>query len=207
VAAGVINRQPAWITVRQSARLSAAADFSATRIGHEEAPKGVCCMGTGHRGNERQTSDHSVLISAHPHGLRQARIRDVSISGLFVELPPSAPLSNNTHVELIFMRSANHVSRILRVPALVVRTTQSGAGLMFLDANLATFRTLLAQLLAEKKPVAPSSRTMHEPVTQDTLQRLASTMVRSTHSTEAGVTESSTDGSRLDPRLPESGPN
>lgn len=164
-------------------------------------------MGTGHRGNERQTSDHSVLISAHPHGLRQARIRDVSISGLFVELPPSAPLSNNTRVELIFMRSANHVSRILRVPALVVRTTQSGAGLMFLDANLAAFRTLLTQLLAEKKPMAPSSRTRFEQVNLDTLQRLASTMVRPTHGTEAGVTESSTDGSRPDPRLPEPGPN
>jgi len=164
-------------------------------------------MGTGHRWNERQPSDHSVLISARPHGLRQARIRDVSSSGLFVELPPSAPLTDNMHVELIFVRSADRVSRILRVPALVVRTTQSGAGLMFLDANLAAFRTLLTQLLAEKKPAAQSSRTMFEQVRTDTLQRLASALLRPTHGTVAGVTESSTDGSRLDPRLPESGPN
>jgi hypothetical protein len=81
-------------------------------------------MGTGHRCNERQTSDHSVLISARPHGLRQARIRDVSSSGLFVELP----LSNSTYVELIFVRPAIQISRVLRIPALVVRTTQSGAG-------------------------------------------------------------------------------
>jgi len=164
-------------------------------------------MGTGHRWNERQTSDHSVLISARPHGLRQARIRDVSSSGLFVELPPSAPLTDNMHVELIFVRSADRVSRILRVPALVVRTTQSGAGLMFLDANLAAFRTLLTQLLAEKKPAAQSSRTMFEQVHPDTLQRLANALDRPTHGPEAGVTESSTDGFRPNPRLPESGPD
>lgn len=161
-------------------------------------------MGTGHRCNERQTSDHSVLISAHPHGLRQARIRDVSSSGLFVELPPSASLSNSTYVELIFVRPAIQISRVLRIPALVVRTTQSGAGLMFLDSNLAAFRILLTQLLAEKKPAAQSSRTMFEQVPLDTLQRLASTLVRPTHGTEAGVAESSTDGFRLNQRLPES---
>jgi PilZ domain len=164
-------------------------------------------MGTGHRWNERQTSDHSVLISARPHGLRQARIRDVSSSGLFVELPPSAPLIDNAHVELIFVRSAERVSRILRVPALVVRTTQSGAGLMFLDVNLAAFRTLLTQLLAEKKPAAQSFRTTFEQERLDTLQRPASALLRPMRSTETGVTESSTDGSRLNPRLPEPGPD
>ena len=164
-------------------------------------------MGTGHRCNERQSSDHSVLISARPHGLRQARIRDVSSSGLFVELPPSAPLSINAHVELIFVRPANHVSRILRVPALVVRTTQSGAGLMFLDANLAAFRTLLTQLLVEKNPMAQSSQTMFAQERLDTLQRLASARLRPTHGAEAGVMESSTDDSRVDPQLPKSGPN
>jgi len=83
-------------------------------------------MGIEHRWNERQTTDHSVQINARPHGLQQARIRNVSTRGLFVELPPSAPLADNAHVELIFVPSANDVSQILRVPALVVRTTQSG---------------------------------------------------------------------------------
>jgi hypothetical protein len=163
-------------------------------------------MGTEHRWNERQTSDYNVLISARPHGLRQARIRDVSTSGLFIELSPSAPLTKNTRVELIFVRSADQASRILRVPALVVRTTQSGAGLMLLDSSLAAFRALLTQLLAEKKPAARSSRTLPEPPRLDTLQRLAGAMARYAHGTEAGAAESSTDGSRLNPRLPESGP-
>lgn len=164
-------------------------------------------MGTEHRWYQRQTSGHSVLINARPHGLRQARIRDVSSSGLFVELPPSAPLTNNTQVELIFVRPADQVSHILRVPALVVRTTQSGAGLMLLDSSLVAFRTLLTQLLAEKRPATPPSRTLPEAAHLDALRRLAGAMTRSAHGTEAGAAKSSTDGARLNPRLPESGPN
>jgi hypothetical protein len=158
-------------------------------------------MDTKHRCNERQTADYSILINTRPHGLQQARIRDVSTSGLFVELPPSALLADNSHVELIFVPSTNHLARMLRVPALVVRTTQTGAGLMFLDSSLMAFRTLLTQLLAEKKLAAQSPRTIYEQVRLDTIQRIANTtMVRSTHGTEAGVTESSTAGSRLNPR-------
>jgi len=164
-------------------------------------------MGAEHRWNERQATDHKVLIYVRPHGSRQARIRDVSTSGLFVELPPCAPLSNNTRVELIFVRSVNRVSRILRVPALVVRTTQSGAGLMFLDSNLMAFRALLTQLLAEKKPAAQPSRAMLEQVRLDALLRLANAMAQSTRSADAGLPELPTDGLRPNPRLPESGQN
>jgi len=165
-------------------------------------------MGIEHRWNERQTVDYSILINARPHGLRQARIRDVSTSGLFVELPPSALLADNAHVELIFVPSTNHVSQILRVPALVVRTTPSGAGLMFLDSNLVAFRTLLTRLLAEKIPMAQSSRAMYEQVRLDTLQRLASaTLARSTQRVDAGLPETRPDGLHSNPRLPESGPH
>lgn len=162
-------------------------------------------MGTGDRWHERQASDRSVLISARPHGLRQARIRDVSSSGLFVELPPSKPLADNTQVELIFVRSTNQVSRLLRIPALVVRTTPSGAGLMFLDTSLVAFRTLLTQLLAEEKPAAQPSRATPEQIRLDTLQRLVSTMARHTHNTDTGISALHNDGASLKPRLPESG--
>lgn len=164
-------------------------------------------MGVEHRWNERQTTDHSVLINARPHGLRQARIRDVSTSGLFVELPSSAPLTNHAHVELIFMPSANHVSQILRLPALVVRTTQSGAGLMFLDPSLKAFRTLLAQLLAEKKQATPPSRAMLEQAHLDALQCLANATAQSIHGADVGVSGSFPDRLPPNPRLPESGPN
>jgi len=164
-------------------------------------------MGVEHRCNERHTTDHSVLINAGPHGLLQARIRDVSTRGLFVELPPSPLLANNAHVELIFVPSANHVSQILRVPALVVRTTQSGAGLMFLDPSLIAFRTLLAQLLAENKQATPPSRAMLEQAHLDALQCLANAMAQSTHSADVGVSGLFPDRLPPNPRLPESGPN
>ena len=165
-------------------------------------------MGTGHRWSERRTTDHKLLINARPQGLRQARICNVSTSGLFIELPPSAtPLSNNTRVELIFVHSANRVSRILRVPALVVRTTPSGAGLMFLDSHLMAFRTLLAQLLAEKQQAVQPSRAMLDQLRLDTLQRLATEMARSTHGVDTGLPETLRDGLHPNPRLPESGPH
>jgi hypothetical protein len=163
-------------------------------------------MGVEHRWNERQTTDCSVLINARPHGLRQARIRDVSTSGLFVELPSSASLANNAHVELIFTPSANDMSQILWVPALVARTTQSGAGLMFLDPSRMAFRTLLAQLLAEKKQAAPPSRAMLEQAHLDALQYIANAMAQSTHSADAGISELLPDRLAPNPRLPGSWP-
>ena len=130
-------------------------------------------MATEQRWNERHTTDHGVLINVHPHGSHHARIRDVSTSGLLVELPPCARLSTNTQVELIFVRSANKVSRILRVPTLVARTTPSGAGLMFLDSSLMAFRTLLVQLLTENQQVVQP-----EQVRVDGLQRLVDAMAK-----------------------------
>jgi len=164
-------------------------------------------MGTEHRWNERHTTDHSVLIKARPHGSQQARIRNVSTSGLFVELPPTTPLSNNTHVELIFVRSANQVSRILRLPALVVRTTASGAGLMFLDSSLMAFRTLFTQLLAEKKQAVRPARAMLEQVRLDGLQRLENAMVQSIDGNNSGLADSVPAEQQPKPYLPESGPH
>jgi hypothetical protein len=143
-------------------------------------------MGIEHRWTGRQAIDHSVLIKTHGQGSRQARARDISSSGMFVELPPTAaPLSKNKKVELIFVRSTKRISRILRIPALVVRTTRSGAGLMFFDSSPAAFHTLLAHLLAETKQVPQRSRTT----------QLANAMLQLTHTTDAGVGDLS--GERL----------
>ena len=164
-------------------------------------------MGREHRWNERQTTDLSVLISARPHGLRQARIRNVSTSGLCVELPPSSPLpplAEDAHVELIFVHAENHVTRLLRVPALVVRSTRECAGLMFRDFNLGAFRTLLTQLLAEGNPATQSPRKTLEQIRLDARQRLVHVMRQPANAAVAGAMESPTEASRLKPR-PDSG--
>jgi hypothetical protein len=128
---------------------------------------------------------------------------------VFAMSAPAACSSNcrPPHVELIFIPSANDVSQILRVPALVARTTQSGAGLMFLDHSQMAFRTLLAQLLAEKKQAAPPSRAMHEQAHLDALQYHANAVAQSTHSADAGFSGLLPVGLPPKPRLPESGPN
>lgn len=162
-------------------------------------------MGREHRWNERQTTDLNVLISARPHGLRQARIRNVSTSGVFVELPASSPLPplpENAHVELIFVRSENHVTRLLRVPALVVRSHREGAGLMFRDFSLGAFRALLTQLLAERNPAPRPSPATLEQTRLDAFQRLVNAMSQSANGAEPGATGPSGEASRL----PDSGP-
>jgi hypothetical protein len=134
-------------------------------------------MGMEHRWTGRQAIVHSVLIRTHEQGSRRARVRDISSSGMFVELPPTAaPLSKNKKVELIFVRSTKRISRILRIPALIVRITRSGAGLMFFDSSPAAFRTLLAHLLSGTKQVPQQSRKM----------QMANAMLQLTHKTDAG---------------------
>jgi hypothetical protein len=154
-------------------------------------------MGIEHRWNERQATDHNVLIKVREQGLRQARIRNISSSGVFIELPLTAPLSNNSRVELIFVRSTNRIARILRIPALVVRTNQSGAGLMFFDSSPAAFRTLLAFLLADKKQVPQRSRMMQESARLEAIQRLASAMPQLIHKTGVGLDDSPSDRTKV----------
>lgn len=164
-------------------------------------------MGTEHRWNERHTTDHSILINARPRGTQKARIRDISTSGLFVELPHATPLSKNTHMELIFVHPENQVSRILRLPALVVRITASGAGLMFLDSSLMAFRTLFTQLLVEKKQAVQPARPMLEQVRLDGLQRLANAMAKAIDGNNSGLSDSLPAEQQPKPYLPESGPH
>ena len=157
-------------------------------------------MGIEHRWHKRQAVDLNVLIKARMQGSRQARVRDISHSGLFVELPPAvAPLSKHTRVELIFVRSTKRISRILRMPALVVRSTQAGAGLMLLESSLIAFHALQTQLLAEKKTVPQRSRAMPEQVRLDDIQRLAKAMPQPTKRRDAGLSESQPDALRSDP--------
>lgn len=164
-------------------------------------------MGIEHRWNKRQAVDLNVLIKTRLQGSRQARVRNISHGGLFVELPPAvAPLSKHTRVELIFVRSTKRISRILRMPALIVRSTQAGAGLMLLDSSLTAFHALQTQLLAEKKAVPQRSRAMPEQVRLDDIQRLAKAMPQPTQRTDAGLSESQPDTLHSNPRLPESGP-
>jgi hypothetical protein len=165
-------------------------------------------MGREHRWRERQTTDLNTLISARPHGLRPARIRNISPSGLFVEMPPSSPLPplpEGAHVELIFVRAENHITRLLRVPALVVRATREGAGLMFRDINLGAFRALLTQLLAERNTAPHSSWAALEQIRLDALQRLVSAMSQPANGAGAGAAESSSDAPRSNSLWPKSG--
>jgi hypothetical protein len=96
-----------------------------------------------HRWSERRAANTVVLMNTRPHGLLRGHIQNVSRDGVFVRLPDASALDQVFHVELVFVRSAAGVTRILRVPARVVHVGDDGAGLMFNDAVHAGLHRLM----------------------------------------------------------------
>jgi hypothetical protein len=57
----------------------------------------------------------------------------------------------NDRVRLVFVRRDRGVSRLYRMPAVIIRWTREGAGLMFSELTSNSFYALLAILLAEER--------------------------------------------------------
>jgi hypothetical protein len=70
-------------------------------------------------------------------------VRDVSISGMFVEATPD-PFPLRSLVEIEFTVPAGAASRTCRCLGMVVRTTAEGVGLMFDRVNPAAVQRLMA---------------------------------------------------------------
>ena len=100
-----------------------------------------------------------VVIDNQPTCLVRGQIGDVSIGGLFVRTEPDR-LRMNSQVELVLMLQQGEGTQVYRMPAMVVRLTSNGAGLMFDQYDVNAFRTLVVLLLAKQKAAAdaPKSR-------------------------------------------------
>lgn len=69
------------------------------------------------------------------------RTRDISLSGVYVELAELLP-GLDMPIELVFKFGAVGDYTKYRVPAKIVRTDSAGVGIMFKDIDASSFRSL-----------------------------------------------------------------
>jgi hypothetical protein len=102
-----------------------------------------------HRWGIRESIDLDVLIN---HGLRPpicGRLRNISLSGLFVATPSARP-PLNAGVELVFVQQERGFVRIHRLEATVTRRVEDGVGLMFSQFHPGELSALRALSHADK---------------------------------------------------------
>lgn len=104
----------------------------------------------------RKTIGVDVVIDNQPVCLLRGHIGNVSVGGLFVQTEPTN-LRKNSRVELVLLFQQDGPTRVYRMPALVVRTTADGVGLMFDQYDVDAFRALVVLLLAQRKATSTAS--------------------------------------------------
>lgn len=107
-------------------------------------------MGMEHRCGSRRSIDANVIIDCRPAGLVRGRIQNISVGGLFIKMRPPGGMASD-RVKVVFVRRDRGVTRLYRMPALVIRWNRLGAGLMFSELSANAFYALLAILLAEEQ--------------------------------------------------------
>lgn len=84
-----------------------------------------------HRWGERVLLDLPAWLDARPDLIAVGRLRNVSLSGGYVETGAMVPLGTRLHVELEWIYWERAENR--RVPAYVVRSDENGLGLEWCD--------------------------------------------------------------------------
>lgn len=94
-----------------------------------------------HRWNKRQPTRLDAILVYPPLGLVRAKLRDVSVSGAFIETDPLT-LHVNTPVDVMLRLPKGGASVFCRLPALVIWVGQGRAGLMFRSLAPGSYDTL-----------------------------------------------------------------
>lgn len=94
-----------------------------------------------HRCSRRKPITAEVIVECPRVGLVRADMLDVSLGGLLLETR-SGVLPLNAAVSVIFDLPASERSGGFCLQAMVVRHTPTGAGLMFLDPDVDTVRSM-----------------------------------------------------------------
>ncbi|HEY3487025.1 MAG TPA: PilZ domain-containing protein [Gammaproteobacteria bacterium] len=114
-------------------------------------------MGMDRRWGMRKPVSVDVVIDNLPSNLLRGHIGNISIGGLFVKTAPM-PLRVNAPVELVLLLEDDDGTRVYRLPAVVVRLTPEGAGLMFDQYDVNAFRTLVVLLLEQQRISATANK-------------------------------------------------
>ncbi len=98
-----------------------------------------------HRWSARRFLGGEVTVSHPRYGIIRALLRDISLGGMLVETG-RVELPVNTPVVVSFMLQNGDRSNHHRLHSMVVRTTDNGAALMYLDSSADTIRPLRQML-------------------------------------------------------------
>lgn len=98
-----------------------------------------------HRWNVRKPHQSSVIVDCPRSGLAATRLRNIGIGGMFVETG-KADLPLNAVVSVAFTLGHDDNREEFCLPALVVRRTVNGAGIMFLESDLDMLQALRSAL-------------------------------------------------------------
>lgn len=109
-----------------------------------------------HRWSNRRPLDGEVALSHPRYGFVRGTVRDISIGGMFVETGRIG-LPVNTPVVVSFRLQSGSQSDHYRLHAMVVRTAERGAGLMYLDSSADTIRPLREMLYGPPAAAEPAS--------------------------------------------------
>jgi hypothetical protein len=104
-----------------------------------------------HRWTPRREAGLPVTIACRSHGVLGGKLRNISNGGALVRLPIRVP--TNAAVELILPLA----TRAHRLPAIVTRCDDTGAGLMFGRMEPETWSALLSSLNAGEVDGAAAS--------------------------------------------------
>lgn len=94
-----------------------------------------------HRWSVRKPQRCPVLVDTPRQGRVAAKLQDIGIGGMFIETD-AITLPLNTPVNVAFTLPREPYREDFRLPAMVVRHTSTGAGVMFLDIEIDTLRAL-----------------------------------------------------------------
>ncbi|HKQ30855.1 MAG TPA: PilZ domain-containing protein [Burkholderiales bacterium] len=105
-----------------------------------------------HRWSARKPVTGNVVVECPRVGLIRATMRDVSLSGMFVETGPMV-LPLNAPVSVVFSLSPSKSGDDHCLQAMIVRHTTKGAGIMFLDPDTDIIRAMRSTLYADMPSV------------------------------------------------------
>lgn len=118
-----------------------------------------------HRWSVRKPQHCRVMVDTPRHGRVAAKLLDICIGGMYVEaediyLPP------NTPVNVAFTLGCEDDREDFRLPAMVVRHRPNGAGMMFLDIDVDTLRTLRRAIYESDERRPNRDRATSGPITE-----------------------------------------
>jgi hypothetical protein len=99
-------------------------------------------MASERRGNQRFPVNFDAVLSYRNHVIICA-VKDLSVNGAFVELPPEDMPHSNADVELGFTITNKGEAHHCRVPARIRRVSESGAGVAFADVAMEDYLRLV----------------------------------------------------------------